>query len=120
MPLILLCAVQSCPVHVVLKLMPSSNHPIIKEDGLLAVFLTEPSFETWRKHSAVTLEEESVSKRVDRIEEMSIPSDLEDKLACGLALILTSRMTSDLFLSQVCERQNKPPHRAMAKDLHLS
>ncbi|KAG6909029.1 hypothetical protein DXG01_002303 [Tephrocybe rancida] len=56
------------------------NHPIIKDDGLLAVFLTEPSFENWRKHTSVSLDEESVSKRVDRIEEMTIPSDLEDKL----------------------------------------
>lgn len=62
-----------------------SNHPVIKDDGLLAVFLTEPSFETWRKQTAVSLEEESVSKRVDRIEEMTIPSDLEDKIACVLA-----------------------------------
>jgi sorting nexin-8 len=53
----------------------------MKDDGLLAVFLTEPSFEAWRKHSSITLEEESTSKRVDRIEEMSIPSDLEEKLA---------------------------------------
>ncbi|KDQ26655.1 hypothetical protein PLEOSDRAFT_1043789 [Pleurotus ostreatus PC15] len=57
------------------------NHPVIKEDGLLAVFLTEPSFETWRKHTSVSLDEESASKRVDRLEEMTIPSDLEDKLA---------------------------------------
>ena len=57
------------------------NHPVTKEDGLLSVFLTEPSFETWRKHNVVSLEEESTSKRVDRIEEMSIPSDLEEKLA---------------------------------------
>lgn len=57
------------------------NHPIIKEDGLLTVFLTEPSFEAWRKHTSVSLDEESATKRVDRIEEMSIPSDLEDKLA---------------------------------------
>ncbi|KAH9479355.1 Sorting nexin MVP1 [Psilocybe cubensis] len=57
------------------------NHPIIKEDGVLAVFLSEPSFETWRKQSAISLEEESASRRVDRIEEMTIPSDLEDKLA---------------------------------------
>ena len=61
-----------------------SNHPIIKDDGLLAVFLTEPSFETWRKQTSVSLEEESASKRVDRIEEMTIPSDLEDKIACVL------------------------------------
>jgi len=45
------------------------------------MFLTEPSFESWRKHSPISLEEESASKRVDRIEEMTIPSDLEDKLA---------------------------------------
>ncbi|KAH7908926.1 hypothetical protein BJ138DRAFT_1067954 [Hygrophoropsis aurantiaca] len=57
------------------------NHPVIKEDGLLSVFLTEPSLETWRKHSSVSTEEESTSKRIDRIEEMTIPSDLEDKLA---------------------------------------
>ncbi|KAG6879238.1 hypothetical protein C0992_004231 [Termitomyces sp. T32_za158] len=57
------------------------NHPIIKDDGLLAVFLTESSLETWRKHTTVSLDEESVSKRVDRIEEMTIPSDFEDKLA---------------------------------------
>ncbi|PPQ73571.1 hypothetical protein CVT26_010372 [Gymnopilus dilepis] len=57
------------------------NHPVIKDDGVLAVFLSEPSFETWRKQSAISLEEESASRRVDRVEEMSIPSDLEDKLA---------------------------------------
>jgi sorting nexin-8 len=70
------------------------NHPIIKDDGLLAVFLTEPSFETWRKHSAVTLDEESVSKRVDRIEEMTIPSDLEDKLAYDSARTFSVEPTS--------------------------
>ncbi|KAG2157749.1 uncharacterized protein EDB93DRAFT_1124426 [Suillus bovinus] len=57
------------------------NHPVIKEDGLLAAFLSEPSFENWRKHTAVSLEEESASKHVDRIEEITVPSDLEDKLA---------------------------------------
>ena len=60
---------------------PSRNHPVIKEDGVLAVFLTEPSFENWRKHNAISYEEESASKRVDRVEEMAIPSDLESKLA---------------------------------------
>ncbi|KAK7012200.1 hypothetical protein R3P38DRAFT_3402645 [Favolaschia claudopus] len=57
------------------------NHPIIKDDALLAAFLTEPSFEVWRKNTPISLDEESVSKRVDRNEEMSIPSDLEEKLA---------------------------------------
>lgn len=49
---------------------------------MLAVFLTEPSFENWRKHTPISHEEESTSKRVDRLEEMSIPSDLDDKLKC--------------------------------------
>ncbi|KAI5118686.1 hypothetical protein M0805_003623 [Coniferiporia weirii] len=56
------------------------NHPIIKEDGFLAVFLTEPSLEQWRKHTSISLDEESASKRVDKVEEMTIPSDLEEKL----------------------------------------
>lgn len=56
------------------------NHPVIKDDALLGTFLAEPSFEQWRKHSSISLEEESASKRIDRVEEMTIPSDLEDKL----------------------------------------
>ncbi|KAK0188954.1 hypothetical protein F5146DRAFT_1057356 [Armillaria mellea] len=55
--------------------------PVIKEDGVLAVFLTEPSLEEWRKHNSMVLDEESASKRVDKVEEMAIPSDLEDKIA---------------------------------------
>ncbi|KAE9399516.1 hypothetical protein BT96DRAFT_1019417 [Gymnopus androsaceus JB14] len=56
------------------------NHPIIKDDGVLSVFLTEISFEEWRKHTSVSLDEESASKRIERAEEMGIPSDLEDKI----------------------------------------
>lgn len=62
-------------------LLPSSNHPVIKDDGVLASFLSEAQFDHWRKATNVSLEEESASKRVDRNEEMSIPSDLEEKLA---------------------------------------
>ncbi|KAK7687879.1 hypothetical protein QCA50_009098 [Cerrena zonata] len=65
------------------------NHPIIKDDGLISVFLTEPSFEQWRKQASISIEEESATKRVDRIEEMAIPSDLEDKLA-----VVRSKITS--------------------------
>ncbi|KAI0073526.1 hypothetical protein K474DRAFT_1649455 [Panus rudis PR-1116 ss-1] len=57
------------------------NHPVIKDDGLLQVFLTEPSFEHWRKQATISYDEESTTKFVDSIEEMSIPSDLDDKLA---------------------------------------
>ena len=84
------------------------NHPVIKEDGLLAIFLTEPSFESWRKHSSISYEEESVSKRVDRVEEMSIPSDLEDKLALVIPAHLTQNQldpwlfTDSYVASSVC------------------
>ena len=53
---------------------------MIKDDALLGTFLAEPSLEQWRKRSSISLEEESASKRIDRVEEMTIPSDLEDKL----------------------------------------
>ena len=56
------------------------NHPIIRDDGILTAFLTEGSFEQWRKHTSINLDEESTGKRIDRVEEMAIPSDLDDKL----------------------------------------
>ena len=56
------------------------NHPIMRGDGILTAFLTESSFEQWRKHTPVTLDEESTGKRIDPVEEMAIPSDLDDKL----------------------------------------
>jgi len=34
------------------------------------------------------MEEESASKRIDRVEEMTIPSDLEDKL--GYVIVIVS------------------------------
>lgn len=59
----------------------SSNHPIIKSDGVLSVFLSEPDFDTWKRRTTLSYEEEATTKRVDPIDEMSIPSDLEEKLA---------------------------------------
>lgn len=60
---------------------------MIKDDALLGTFLAEHSFEQWRKRSTISLEEESASKRIDRVEEMTIPSDLEDKLGYVLHLV---------------------------------
>lgn len=57
------------------------NHPIIKDDAVLTVFLTVPSLEEWRKNTSVSLDEESTNKHIDKLEEMTIPSDLEDKIA---------------------------------------
>jgi len=62
---------------------------VIKDDALLGTFLAEPTFEQWRKRSSISLEEESASKRIDRVEEMTIPSDLEDKL--GYILLFTTK-----------------------------
>ncbi|EUC55985.1 sorting nexin MVP1 [Rhizoctonia solani AG-3 Rhs1AP] len=56
------------------------NHPILSQDGLLSTFLTEPHLEVWRKQNSVSLEEESMSKRIERIEEMSVPGDCSEKL----------------------------------------
>jgi len=56
------------------------NHPIIRDDGVLLAFLTESSFEHWRKQTSINLDEESTGKRIDRVEEMAIPSDLDEKL----------------------------------------
>ncbi|KAG8731091.1 Sorting nexin mvp1 [Ceratobasidium sp. 423] len=57
------------------------NHPVLSQDGLLSTFLTEPHLEVWRKQNSISLEEESLSKRVERNEEMSVPGDCSDKLA---------------------------------------
>ncbi|WOO83512.1 Sorting nexin MVP1 [Vanrija pseudolonga] len=56
------------------------NHPVIRDDGALNVFMTEINFEAWRKRMKVSTEEESVSKRLNPAQEMVIPSDLEEKL----------------------------------------
>ncbi|KAK8843408.1 hypothetical protein IAR55_007065 [Kwoniella newhampshirensis] len=56
------------------------NHPVMKDDGALNVFLTEPSFESWRKRTKVSTDEESLSKKLNHAQEMSIPADLEEKL----------------------------------------
>ncbi|KAK4684468.1 sorting nexin-8, partial [Tremellales sp. Uapishka_1] len=57
------------------------NHPVMKDDGALNVFLTEPNFEAWRKRTNVSTEEESASKKLNPAQEMSIPADLEEKLS---------------------------------------
>ena len=57
------------------------NHPVLKDDGVLSVFLTEPDFDGWKRRTTISYDEEALTKRIDRMEEMSIPSDLEEKLA---------------------------------------
>ncbi|KAK6904423.1 hypothetical protein I203_105236 [Kwoniella mangroviensis CBS 8507] len=69
------------------------NHPVIKDDGALNVFLTEGAFESWRKRTKVSTDEESHSKKLNTAQEMAIPSDLDEKLGIlrdNLPSILTS------------------------------
>lgn len=56
------------------------NHPVMKDDGALNVFLTETGFEAWRKRTKVSTDEESASKVLSKAQEMAIPSDLDEKL----------------------------------------
>lgn len=56
------------------------NHPVIRDDGALNVFMTELDFEAWRKRMKVSTDEEAASKRLNSAQEMAIPSDLEEKL----------------------------------------
>ena len=93
---------------------------MIKEDGLLAAFFTEPSFEEWRKHASISIEEESVSRRVDRVEEMSIPTDLEDKLGYVLIVDIICRFVYlSIFFFQNCEEEDWDADRAVAEDLYF-
>lgn len=69
------------------------NHPVTRDDGALNVFLTEGAFEAWRKRTKVSIDEESVSKRLTTAQEMGIPSDLDEKLGVlrdHLPALLTS------------------------------
>ena len=56
------------------------NHPVIRDDGAVNVFLTEPAFEAWRKRNKVSTEEESTTKRLNSAQELGVPSDLDEKL----------------------------------------
>lgn len=55
-------------------------HPVLRTDACLNIFLTSSSFESWRKRTPVSTDEESLSKKLTTAQEMSIPSDLELKL----------------------------------------
>ena len=91
---------------------------MIKDDPILQSFLTEPSLEEWRRHTSISYDEESTGKRVDRIEEMAIPSDLEDKLAYVMYLVYSSLVRDvDLSTYQCCARQDWLPYRALAANL---
>lgn len=79
------------------------NHPVMKDDGALNVFLTEPAFESWRKRTKVSTDEESASKSLTKAQEMAIPSDLEEKLG-NLRDRLPSLLASYQKLVLVAER----------------
>ena len=80
------------------------NHPVMKDDGALNVFLTEPHFEAWRKRVKVSTEEESASKKLNPAQEMAIPADLDEKLGT-LRDHLPGLLGSYQKLVTVAERQ---------------
>ncbi|EIW66873.1 hypothetical protein TREMEDRAFT_34173 [Tremella mesenterica DSM 1558] len=80
------------------------NHPVLKDDGALNVFLTEPNFEAWRKRVKVSTEEESASKKLNPAQEMAIPADLEEKLGV-LRDHLPAVLASHQKLVAISERQ---------------
>jgi sorting nexin-8 len=79
------------------------NHPVMRDDGALNVFLTEPGFESWRKRTKVSTDEESSSKSLTKAQEMAIPSDLEEKLG-NLRDHLPAMLGSHQKLVLVAER----------------
>lgn len=79
------------------------NHPVMKDDGALNVFLTEPAFESWRKRTKVSTDEESASKSLSKAQEMAIPADLEEKLG-NIRDHLPSLLASYQKLVLVAER----------------
>ncbi|SCZ98726.1 BZ3500_MvSof-1268-A1-R1_Chr3-1g05578 [Microbotryum saponariae] len=57
------------------------NHPTLKHDHLVRIFHNEQSeLSAWRKSNPISLEEESTSRILTSEEEMSVPSDLEERL----------------------------------------
>ncbi|KIY63578.1 hypothetical protein CYLTODRAFT_359731 [Cylindrobasidium torrendii FP15055 ss-10] len=91
------------------------NHPIIKEDAVLSTFLTVPSLEDWRKVTSVTLDEESAGKHIDKVEEMAIPSDLEDKIATVRARV-TPLIDQWQRICMLSERMIKRREAAAVRD----
>jgi hypothetical protein len=58
-----------------------ANHPTLKADHLVQVFLSEPNLEVWRKNKPIALDEEGKGKRLTDREEQSIPDDSDQRLA---------------------------------------
>ncbi|SCV74293.1 BQ2448_6725 [Microbotryum intermedium] len=65
------------------------NHPTLKHDHLVRIFHNEQSeLSAWRKNNPISLEEESTSRILTSEEEMSVPSDLEERLTNFRARII--------------------------------
>ena len=92
------------------------DHPVTRDDGALNVFLTETSFESWRKRTKVNTDEESLSKRLNPAQEMSIPSDLEHKLS----VLRSSLPTLVGAYQKLCVLAERAVGRAMAASADAS
>ena len=83
------------------------NHPILREDGCLGVFLAEPNFEGWRKRSKVNLDEESMLRSLDPAEQARVPEDVDariDLMRRHLPTLLDSHNKMVIFAEKTIRR----------------
>lgn len=57
-----------------------TRHPILKDDYLVEMFLTEQSIAEWRKNNIPDLEEEYIKRRITPEMESRIPDNLDERL----------------------------------------
>lgn len=95
------------------------NHPVLKSDGALGVFLSEHNFEAWRKRNKVSYDEESTNKKVDSTTEMGIPADLDQKLE-NFRTILPDLLDSHTKLVILAEKSIKRLEVAAADQSRLA
>ncbi|CAI2169784.1 19346_t:CDS:10 [Funneliformis geosporum] len=58
-----------------------TRHPVLRNDDLVEMFLTEQSIAEWRKNNTPVLEEEYVKKQITPEMETSIPDNLDERLS---------------------------------------
>ncbi|SPO40138.1 related to Sorting nexin MVP1 [Pseudozyma flocculosa] len=87
-----------------------SSHPVLRQDRLVDVFMTEKRpLSEWRQTAPpLYLDEEGLTKVLDEVEQMSIPEDLDAKLAQQRRALpdLLERWTSTVALFERMVRRN--------------
>ncbi|CAG8484212.1 3753_t:CDS:10 [Funneliformis mosseae] len=58
-----------------------TRHPVLRNDALVEIFLTEQSIAEWRKNNTPDLEEEYIKKQITPEMEANIPDNLDERLS---------------------------------------